>query len=156
MSRSSSPTPEPVPGGPTQAHAEQAVSRLATADRTAVALGIAVDKVELGCVTVSMAVTPDMVNGHQVVHGGYLFLLADTAFAYASATQGGTVVSRHAEITFVAPGRAHDRLVATAAERIRYGNSGLYDVSVTLPDGSRLAEFRGQSQTLRGPFIPRR
>jgi acyl-CoA thioesterase len=150
------PSPDGAPEHLPQTRARQTVTELAATDRTAQALGIAIDLVEPGRVTLSMTVTPAMSNGHHVIHGGYLFLLADTAFAYASSTNGGTVVSRHAEITFLAPATPHDRLIATAAECIRYGNSGIYDVTVSLPDGSRIAEFRGHSQTLRGPFMPRR
>jgi acyl-CoA thioesterase len=146
-----------LPGeNPSQALAVSAVAALRADDRTAAALAIELVQVAPGQVTVSMVVTEAMINGHGVVHGGYLFLLADTAFAYASSTHGGTVVSRHGEITFVAPGQLGDRLLATAEERARYGNSGIYDVTVCLAEGTRLAEFRGQSHGLRGPLVIKR
>jgi acyl-CoA thioesterase len=87
-----------------------------------------------------------MVNGHAIAHGGYLFLLADTAFACACNSHGPVTVAAGADITFVAPARAGEVLVATAAERVRYGRSGVYDVTVRRGD-QIVAEFRGRSRT---------
>lgn len=122
-------------------------------------LGIRVDGVEPGRATARMRVTPTMVNGHGIAHGGYVFLLADTAFAFACNTYGVTTVARGAEIVFVTPVREGDDLAATAAERVRYGRSGVYDVTVRrivgadaadtgAEGGEIVAEFRGQSQSL--------
>lgn len=122
-------------------------------------LGIRVDGVDPGRATARMRVTPAMVNGHGVAHGGYVFLLADTAFAFACNTYGVTTLARGAEIVFVAPVREGDDLVATGEERVRYGRSGVYDVTVRrivgadaadtgAEGGEIVAEFRGQSQSL--------
>ena len=95
-----------------------------------------------------MTLTPAMVNGHGIAHGGYLFLLADSAFAYACNTHGAVTVAASAYVVFVAPARAGDVLEATAVERTRYGRSGVYDVTVRrVPDGDVIAEFRGGSRS---------
>ena len=104
-----------------------------------------------------MTVRPDMVNGHGLCHGGLIAALADSAFAVACNTDGQVTVAAGFEITFVAPARAGDRLIARATERARYGRSGLYDVTVSRRDGTGpaaaetvVAEFRGRSRTVGG------
>jgi acyl-CoA thioesterase len=94
-------------------------------------------------------VTPSMVNGHAIAHGGYVFLLADTAFAFACNTYGQVTVARSADITFVAPAQEGDELEATATERHRAGRNGIYDVTVRRRgSGEVVAEFRGHSREL--------
>jgi phenylacetic acid degradation protein PaaD len=93
-----------------------------------------------------MTVGPAMLNGYGSVHGGIVFLLADTAFACACNSHGPVTVAAAADITFVAPAREGDVLVATAQERVRYGRSGVYDVTVRRGD-EVIAEFRGRSRT---------
>ncbi|GLZ40243.1 hydroxyphenylacetyl-CoA thioesterase PaaI [Actinokineospora sp. NBRC 105648] len=117
-------------------------------DRASTALGIRLRSAGPGRAEVSMAVTETMVNGHGIGHGGYVFLLADTAFACACNSHGPVTVAAGAEITFVAAVRLGDELVATATERTVYGRSGIYDVTVTRGD-EVVAEFRGRSRTLR-------
>jgi acyl-CoA thioesterase len=90
-----------------------------------------------------------MVNGHGIAHGGFVFMLADTAFACACNSHGPMTVAAGAEIDFVAPAREGDELVAVAVERTRFGRSGIYDVSVRRGD-EVIAEFRGRSRTVRG------
>jgi len=102
-----------------------------------------------GTAVVRMRVTRAMVNGHAIAHGGYIFLLADTAFACACNSYGPVTVAAGAEITFVRPAREGDLLMAHATERVRYGRSGIYDVTVTRGD-EVIAEFRGRSRTI-GP-----
>ncbi|HEY2551283.1 MAG TPA: hydroxyphenylacetyl-CoA thioesterase PaaI [Streptosporangiaceae bacterium] len=102
-----------------------------------------------GAAEVRMPVRPDMVNGHGIAHGGYVFLLADTAFACACNSHGPVTVAAGAEITFIAPVREGDELVATARERVRFGRSGIYDVTVRRGD-EIVAEFRGRSRTTGG------
>jgi acyl-CoA thioesterase len=114
---------------------------------------LGIDLVELGAgrATATMRLTEQMVNGHGIAHGGYLFLLADTTFACACNSHGPTTVAAGAEISFVSPGRLGDLLVAVAEERTRYGRNGIYDVTVYREvDGRRdvLAEFRGRSRTI--------
>ncbi|MCM2578977.1 hydroxyphenylacetyl-CoA thioesterase PaaI [Streptomyces meridianus] len=118
------------------------------ADRASRSLGIELLEVGEGFASARMAVTAAMVNGHGVAHGGYLFLLADTAFACACNSHGPVTVAAGAEVTFVAPAREGDVLVADAQERTRFGRSGIYDVSVLRGDDV-IAEFRGRSRTIR-------
>jgi acyl-CoA thioesterase len=118
-------------------------------DRASESLGMSVVKLEPGRAVLEMTVTPEMVNGHGMAHGGYVFLLADSAFAGACNYPGAVTVAASAEIVFVSPAREGERLTATAVERHRAGRSGIYDVTVRC--GDRLvAEFRGLSRTLAG------
>ena len=100
-----------------------------------------------GTAIVQMTVGPAMVNGHAIAHGGFVFMLADTAFACACNSRGPVTVAAGADITFIAPARQGDVLVATAAERASYGRSGIYDVTVRRGD-EIIAEFRGRSRTI--------
>ncbi len=118
------------------------------ADAASRGLGMELLRAGDGAAAVRMTVTPAMVNGHGIAHGGYLFLLADTAFACACNSHGPVTVAAGADIEFVAPAREGDILVATAEERARYGRSGVYDVTVARGD-EVIAEFRGRSRTLR-------
>lgn len=121
-------------------------------DLTCRSLGIALDEAAPGRAVVSMTATADMVNGHGIVHGGYLFLLADAAFAFACNSHGPVTVAQSAQVTFLRHAEPGDTLVAAAFERSRIGRSGLYDVTVSR-DGEPVAEFRGASVTLAGnPF----
>ncbi|RKS08350.1 acyl-CoA thioesterase [Nocardiopsis sp. Huas11] len=127
-----------------------AARRMFEADRASKNLGMRLVDLGEGTATVEMAVGPLMVNGHGIAHGGFVFTLADTAFACACNADGrGVTVASGAEITFVAPVREGDVLVATAAERVVFGRSGLYDVTVRR-GGEVVAEFRGRSRTLNG------
>ncbi|MFC9330129.1 hydroxyphenylacetyl-CoA thioesterase PaaI [Kitasatospora sp. NPDC057015] len=119
-------------------------------DRTCQALGIALDEVSAGRALMRMRISADMVNGHGTAHGGYLFLLADAAFSYACNAYGPVTVAQAAQVTFLAPAGVGDELVAEAAERVRSGRSGIYDVTVRQSTGKVLAEFRGQSFVLTG------
>ncbi|TVT52560.1 hydroxyphenylacetyl-CoA thioesterase PaaI [Amycolatopsis cynarae] len=118
-------------------------------------LGIELLEAGDGRAAARMVVTPQMVNGHDIAHGGYLFLLADTTFACACNSHGPVTVAAGAEISFVASARLGDRLVATATERTRYGRNGIYDVTVHRErDGQApevIAEFRGRSRTIERP-----
>lgn len=122
-------------------------------DRATHALGIVLDHVGPGSARMSMRVRPDMVNGHGICHGGFIFTLADSAFAFACNSYGDRAVAQHNAITFVRPGRDGEVLVATAEERGRSGRSGLYDVRVTGADGSVVAEMRGHSRLSGGRFF---
>ncbi|WP_204456663.1 hydroxyphenylacetyl-CoA thioesterase PaaI [Actinokineospora baliensis] len=117
-------------------------------DLASSALGIRLLDAGPGRASAAMLITETMVNGHGIGHGGYVFLLADTAFACACNSHGPVTVAAGAEITFVAAVRLGDELVATATERTVYGRSGIYDVTVTRED-EVVAEFRGRSRTLR-------
>jgi acyl-CoA thioesterase len=106
-----------------------------------------------GRATVTMTVTDLMVNGHGICHGGYIFTLADSAFAFACNTYNQRTVAQHCCVTFIRPSRLGDRLEARAVERSRSDRSGIYDVTVTADDGSTVAEFRGHSRTIDGTLV---
>ncbi|MBK1785288.1 hydroxyphenylacetyl-CoA thioesterase PaaI [Prauserella cavernicola] len=120
-------------------------------DEASRALGIELREAADGSATATMRITATMVNGHDIAHGGYVFLLADTAFACACNSHGPVTVAAGAEISFVASARLGDELVATAQERTRFGRNGIYDVTVRRegPDGPVvIAEFRGRSRVI--------
>jgi acyl-CoA thioesterase len=119
-------------------------------DRASASLGIELVELALGRAVTTMTVTGSMVNGHAIAHGGFVFTLADTAFACACNSRGPVTVAAGADITFVAPAREGDVLIATAQEKVSYGRSGVYDVTVARADGEVIAEFRGRSRTIRG------
>jgi len=122
--------------------------RMFEADRASKNLGMRLVTADHGTAVVEMTVGPMMVNGHGIAHGGYVFTLADTAFACAcNAEGGGVTVASGADVTFVAAAREGDELVATAHERTVFGRSGLYDVTVRRGE-EVIAEFRGRSRTL--------
>ncbi|MQA60679.1 MAG: hydroxyphenylacetyl-CoA thioesterase PaaI [Actinophytocola sp.] len=130
------------PVSPTAAH------DMLAADTASTALGIELTEVGPGSATVRMRVSEVMVNRHDLAHGGYLFLLADTAFACACNSYGPVTVAAGADISFVASAYLGDELIATATERTRYGRSGIYDVTVHRDD-TVIAEFRGRSRTIQ-------
>jgi len=128
-----------IPRGPAAA--------MFAADQASRGLGMELLHVGPGTAVVQMRVALQMLNGHSIGHGGYVFMLADTAFACACNSHGPVTVASGADITFIAPVREGDVLVATAAARARYGRSGIYDVTVRRGDDI-VAEFRGRSRTL--------
>ena len=136
-----------APGG-----AQTAAHEMFARDRASHALGIELVEAGDGRAVVRMTVTADMVNGHALTHGGYVFLLADTAFACACNSHGPVTVAAGADITFLRPAREGDVLEARATERSTSGRGGLYDVTV-LRDGDVVAEFRGRSRVI-GPGRP--
>jgi acyl-CoA thioesterase len=127
--------------------AQEQAHRMLANDVATRSLGIEISDVDVGRATATMTVRPDMSNGHGICHGGYVFLLADTAFAFACNTYGPATVAQSCDIVFVHPARLGDELVATAVERVRHGRSGIYDVTVTRDD-EVIAEFRGRSRML--------
>jgi acyl-CoA thioesterase len=127
-------------------NAQQRAVQMYARDTASAALGIVISAVSPGRATATMTVTPSMVQGHGTCHGGYLFLLADTAFAFACNTERDAVAPG-ADVEFLAPVRAGDLLVAEAEERTRRGLGGLYDVTVRRGDEVVL-EFRGRSREL--------
>jgi acyl-CoA thioesterase len=124
------------------------VVAMMVADRASAALGIDVTGHGPGWAHARMTVRADMVNGHDIAHGGLIFALADTAFACACNSWGPTTVAAGAEIAFLGPGRLGDVLEARAQVRTRHGRHGIYDVTVLRGDDV-LAEFRGRSTELR-------
>jgi acyl-CoA thioesterase len=123
-------------------------------DAASRSLGMQLISVEPGHAVLAMAITEAMVNGHDLCHGGYVFTLADSAFAFACNSYNQRTVAHHSAITFVNSARRGDRLVARAVERSRVGRSGIYDVTVTREEGLVIAEFRGHSRTIGGELVP--
>jgi acyl-CoA thioesterase len=123
-------------------------------DEATRALGMELVSVEPGHAVLAMTVSQRMVNGHKTCHGGYIFTLADSAFAFACNTYNQRTVAQHCAVTFVNPARLGERLVARAMERQRAGRSGIYDVTVTREEGFIIAEFRGHSRTVEGELVP--
>jgi len=116
-------------------------------------LGMEIAEIKSGQATLAMTVKPEMVNGQRIAHGGFIFALADSAFAFACNSHNERTVAAQGDITFIRPGKLGDVLVATAREISRSGRSGIYDVSVTV-DGVVIAEFRGHSRTVGGAWLP--
>ena len=122
-------------------------------DDASKSLGMEIVEVKYGQATLTMTVMPHMVNGQRIAHGGFIFLLADSAFAFACNTHNERVVAAEGNITFIKPGRLGDKLIATAREISRSGRSGIYDVRVAAGD-TVIAEFRGHSRTIGGSWLP--
>ncbi len=117
-------------------------------------LGMTITHVAPGEATLTMPVRPEMLNGHAICHGGYIFTLADSAFAFACNTYNQITVAQQNQITYLMPGKADELLTATAVEVSRTGRSGIYDVTVTGEDGRTVALFRGLSRSIRGQLYP--
>jgi phenylacetic acid degradation protein PaaD len=126
------------------------VARMLDGDAASRTLGIEVTAAVDGHATARMLVREDMVNGHGIVHGAFVFAVADTAFACACNSRGPVAVAAAVDVTFVAPAHAGDLLEARAEERTRFGRSGIYDVTVRR-GADVIAEFRGTSRTIRQP-----
>ena len=107
-----------------------------------------------GEAVMTMTVQDHMTNGHGTAHGGYLFTLADSAFAFACNTYNQVTVAQHCSVTYIAAGALGDKLTATARELSRAGRSGIYDVRLTREDGTVIAEFRGHSRTIGKSILP--
>lgn len=113
-------------------------------------LGMSLDAVGPGAAVMSFTVEKHHTNGHDICHGGYVFTLADSAFAFACNSHNRIAVAQHNTITYVASGRLGDRLIAEAREIALYGRSGICDVTVKDQTGRLIAEFRGASRTIEG------
>ena len=116
-------------------------------------LGMKIVEIAPGRATLTMTVRPDMVNGQRIAHGGFIFTLADSAFAFACNSHNEKAVAAQGNISFIRPGKLGDVLVATAREISRSGRSGIYDVQVKVGD-QVIAEFRGHSRTIGGTWLP--
>lgn len=123
-------------------------------DSTSQRLDMNLDHIAPGQATLSMSITEAMSNGHGNCHGGYIFTLADSAFAFACNSYNQIAVAQHCSVTYLIPGRIGDRLTAQAQEVSRRGRSGIYDIRITNQDGQHVAEFRGHSRTVEGTHLP--
>lgn len=137
-----------------QALAQACAEAMFQDDHASQALGVTLERIASGAARVSMVVTANMVNGHGLCHGGYIFTLADCAFAYACNSYNERTVAREGAITFLRPAHLGERLIAEASERVRAGRSGIYDVRVMRQDGGVIAEFRGHSRQIGQRFFP--
>ena len=133
-----------------QQRAERAAAVMFANDDASPGLGMRIDAIGPGTATLSMEVRADMLNGHKICHGGFIFTLADSAFAFACNSYNTMVVAQQNQITYVAPGQLGERLTAVAVEVNRQGRSGTYDVSVTGADGRTVALMRGLSRQVSG------
>ena len=140
-----------------QTVAERSAAVMWAGDAASQALGMVLDEVRPGYARMSMQVRDDMVNGHSICHGGLVFALADSAFAFACNSYNRAAVAQACDIVFVAPSRLGDVLVAEAVERSRFGRNGIYDVTVSAVAGrgsggagELVAEFRGRSRQIAG------
>jgi acyl-CoA thioesterase len=122
-------------------------------DRASRALGMQITDVGPGRATLTMIVTETMTNGQGMSHGGFIFTLADSTFAFACNAYNQRAVAQHCDVTFLRAAQLGDKLTAKCVERARAGRSGIYDVSVRVADGSLIAEFRGRSRTIEGTLL---
>ena len=135
-----------------QALAERVAESMFANDRASRALDMRVVRVAPGCAELTMTVTDDMLNGHGICHGGYIFLLADSAFAYACNSYNRATVAQGCAIDYLAPARLGDLLQARGVERARTGRTGVYDIEVT-NGATTIALFRGKSYRIDGTIV---
>lgn len=133
-----------------QDRAQKVADLMMQADTASRDLDMELTHIAPGHATISMTVTETMLNGHRICHGGYIFTLADSAFAFACNSYNQATVAQQNQITYVAPGQLGERMTATATEVSKTGRSGVYDVAVTGEDGRTVALFRGLSRTIKG------
>lgn len=142
---------------PTEPHALAAAvaESMFARDSASRGLGMRIVQVAPGEARMSMTVRPDMLNGHAICHGGFIFTLADSAFAFACNSANIATVANGCSIEFLAPAQLGDVLTAAARERAQVGRSGVYDVEVTNQAGVAVAHFRGKSTRIKGSVLER-
>ena len=136
-----------------QALAERVAEGMYSRDRASQALGMKIVRVGPGLAELNMNVRGDMLNGHAICHGGFIFALADSAFAFACNSYNLTTVASGCAIDFMAPAREGDVLTATARERNASGRTGVYDIEVRNQRGETIALFRGKSYRIKGHVV---
>ena len=136
-----------------QALAERVAAGMYERDRASQAMGMQIGAIGPGYAELTMTVRADMLNGHAICHGGFIFTLADSAFAFACNSYNLTTVASGCAIDFVAPAREGDVLTAMARERSVSGRTGVYDIEVTNQRGETVAYFRGKSYRIKGHVI---
>jgi acyl-CoA thioesterase len=142
----------PAPDDP-QTIARLSAEAMWADDNASRGLGMELLEVGPGRARVAMTVTATMVNGHGICHGGFIFTLADSAFAFACNSYGQRAVAQNCFVTFIAPARRGMRLIAHAVERHRGERNGLYDMTITDDAGALIAEVRGHSRTVPGSLL---
>lgn len=143
-----------IDSGLAQRTAERAARVLYEQDRASQSLGMRITRIAPGEAELTMQVRPDMTNGHHICHGGLVFALADSAFAFACNSYNFVTVASGCSIDFLAPAREGDVLTANARERSASGRTGVYDIDVTNQRGERIALFRGKSYRIKGSVMP--
>ena len=133
--------------------AQKSAAAMWADDHASRGLGMTLDRIAPGVAVLSMPVTQAMVNGHGLAHGGYIFTLADSAFAFACNSRGQRHVAQNCQVTFVTGGKLGMVLTAEAQERQRAERSGIYDVTVRDETGAVIAEFRGHSRSIGGTLV---
>lgn len=113
-------------------------------------VGMSLVEVDAGRATLSMKISDEHLNGHKICHGGYVFMLADSAFAFACNSYNELAVAYQNAITYAAPGKEGDVLTARAVEVSKTGRAGIYDVTITNQADEAIAHFRGHSRTIKG------
>ena len=136
-----------------QALAEAVGAAMFARDPASQGLGMTLDAIAPGYARMSMHVRDDMLNGHQTCHGGFIFSLADSAFAFACNSRNHTTVGAGCSIDYLSPGRAGDLLTATAVEQSLSGKTGIYDITVNNQHGRTIALFRGKSHRISGEVL---
>ena len=136
-----------------QALAERVAREMWARDDASQRLGMHIANVAPGRATLTMTVRPDMLNGHEICHGGFIFTLADSAFAFACNSYNLATVASGCAIEFLAPAREADVLTATAQERSTAGRTGVYDIDVVNQRGEAIALFRGKSYRIKGHVV---
>ncbi|MEP6268664.1 MAG: hydroxyphenylacetyl-CoA thioesterase PaaI [Paracoccaceae bacterium] len=133
--------------------AQKSAAAMWAHDRASAWLGMTIDEVDEGTATLSLTVHDNHCNGLGICHGGIIFALADSAFAFACNSRNQSTVAQHNSISYIAPAQRDDVLTATAKEISLTGRSGVYDVTVTTQTGTVVAEFRGGSRSIRGTLF---
>ena len=136
-----------------QALAQRVADAMFARDRASQGLGMRITRVGAGHAELTMTVRSDMVNGHAICHGGFVFTLADSAFAFACNSYNMNTVANGCTIEFLAPAHEGDVLTAVAQERAQVGRNGVYDVEVRNQDGVTIAHFRGKSTRIKGEVV---
>ncbi len=137
-----------------QSLAEACAEAMWNEDNATRHLGMELLSIGPGEAAIAMEITGIMTNGHGTCHGGYIFTLADSAFAFACNSHNQHAVAQHCSVTFIAPAFKGDRLTATAREVSRRGRGGIYDIHIRNQEGEQIAEFRGHSRTIKGTHLP--
>jgi acyl-CoA thioesterase len=141
------------PSDEAQSLAERVGSRMFESDRASRALGMTIERIGPGRATLVMAVRNDMVNGHAICHGGFIFALADSAFAFACNSYNFNTVAQGCSIEYLAPAWEGDVLTADAQQRSLSGRTGVYDIEVANQRGETIALFRGKSYRIKGHIV---
>ena len=133
--------------------AEKVASKILELDETCRSMGICLEHVNEGTATLSLKIKQQHINGHGICHGGIIFTLSDSAFAFACNSRNVASVAQHASVTFIKPAKLGDRLIAIAKEISLIKRNGIYDVTVTNQNADVIAEFRGYSRTIKGSVL---